>query len=149
MHGDCDCRDLGRESIRADRLEEERDALQVKLNAARALLAESPRYAPVPETGFIIRRCENCNGLMELPSQLSQVGLVGCIACTAEKERDALRAIVVIAAKTLNHACDPNGDGDDLGACSELDQALSKLTGAKYPWEHFAVLTRVASKDNG
>lgn len=45
---------------------------------------ESPRYQPVPCSSHIIRRCEKCGGLTEVPSALSQCGLVGCRACGAE-----------------------------------------------------------------
>ncbi len=78
--------------------------LRRELDEAVALLAASPRYASVPETGYIIRRCESCGGLAEVPSQLSLVGLCGCRACVAEKQRDALRVELEIARQFVEAA---------------------------------------------
>lgn len=57
--------------------------LRSELAAANAQL-ETPRYASIPGTNMIIRRCENCGRVEEVPTQLSQVRLAACSKCTAE-----------------------------------------------------------------
>ena len=57
-----------------------------------------------------------------------------------EAVTETYERIVWAAAQLLNHACDPKGDGDDIGATDDLHTALRRLTNAQYAWGHLAAL---------
>lgn len=96
---------------------------------------ESPRYQPVPYSNSIIRRCEKCSGLVEVPSVLSQVGLTGCRACTAESRvKNLEREIAGLAvgwdfdAETSEPSSEYSDRIDALRECAaSLRAVLAKL----------------------
>lgn len=84
-------------------------------------LDASPRHAAVPESGHIIRRCEKCHGVTEVPSQLSLVGIAACRACTAEERATSFKAQ---HAAMVTAYLDRTAEADRLRVRSEALEAM-------------------------
>lgn len=124
-------------------------------------LDASPRHAPVPETGHIIRRCEKCHGVTEVPDKISLVGIVSCRACAAEAAIKDLQQQLDHAKKcadgieashksTLDLYCDRTAEADRLRVRSEALEMLvldirTRTEGFKQILQTSITLERIAA----
>lgn len=97
-----------------------------KVSQLRDELA-SPRYLQIPESGHILRRCESCGGLCEMPSQLSQVGVLNCPRCAAEKQVEQLRAALSYLSGVVGNPCVSSEVSLEMGLVKEVERRLNDL----------------------
>lgn len=88
-------------------------------------LEAQPRYALIPETGHIIRRCQRCSAPCEVPSKLSQVGITNCRACVAEDR--VAEQLVLLANQDVAWKAVHEINGRLKGTLRECRDRLAKL----------------------